>query len=152
MINIDATKSSLWHLELSHISRSSPRGQCVCWSLSPVPTLCNCVAQKAPLWVACHSLLQGIFQTQGSNRGLLHCRRSLYHLSHQGHKGLRITELGRWSWGVDDPDSDIIELRILKLSGTANIKDMSEVPIRKKNWVGKVCSTSQNKMIPTIRR
>ena len=30
------------------------------------------------------SSLQGIFLTQGSNPGLLHCRRSLYHLSHQG--------------------------------------------------------------------
>ena len=28
-----------------------------------------------------HSLLQGIFLTQGSNSGLLHCRRILYHLS-----------------------------------------------------------------------
>ena len=32
----------------------------------------------------CHSLLQRIFSTQGSNPGLLHCRRILYHLSHQG--------------------------------------------------------------------
>ena len=31
-----------------------------------------------------HSLLQGIFLTQGSNPGLLHCRQILYHLSHQG--------------------------------------------------------------------
>ena len=31
-----------------------------------------------------HILLQGIFPTQGSNPGLLHCRRILYHLSHQG--------------------------------------------------------------------
>ena len=31
----------------------------------------------------CHSLLQGIFLTQGSNPGLLHCRQILYHLSHQ---------------------------------------------------------------------
>ena len=31
-----------------------------------------------------HSLLQGIFPTQGSNLGLLHCRRILYQLSHQG--------------------------------------------------------------------
>ena len=31
-----------------------------------------------------HSLLQGIFPTQGSNPGLLHCRWILYHLSHQG--------------------------------------------------------------------
>ena len=30
------------------------------------------------------SLLQGIFQTQGSNPGLQHCRQILYHLSHQG--------------------------------------------------------------------
>ena len=30
------------------------------------------------------SLLQGIFTTQGSNPGLPHCRRILYHLSHQG--------------------------------------------------------------------
>ena len=28
-------------------------------------------------------LLQGIFPTQGSNPGLLHCRQILYHLSHQ---------------------------------------------------------------------
>ena len=34
--------------------------------------------------VDCHFLLQGIFQTQGSNPGLLHCRQMLYHLSHQG--------------------------------------------------------------------
>ena len=31
-----------------------------------------------------HSLLQGIFPTQGLNPGFLHCRRILYHLSHQG--------------------------------------------------------------------
>ena len=33
--------------------------------------------------VGCHSLLQGIFPTQGLNLCLLHCRKSLYHLSHQ---------------------------------------------------------------------
>ena len=31
-----------------------------------------------------HSLLQGIFPTQGSNLRLPHCRQILYHLSHQG--------------------------------------------------------------------
>ena len=30
------------------------------------------------------SLLQGIFQTQESNRGLLHCRQILYQLSYEG--------------------------------------------------------------------
>ena len=34
--------------------------------------------------VGCHFLLQGIFPTQGSNPGLLHCRHILYCLSHQG--------------------------------------------------------------------
>ena len=34
--------------------------------------------------VGCHSFLQGIFPTQGSDPGLLHGRRILYHLSHQG--------------------------------------------------------------------
>ena len=34
--------------------------------------------------VGSHFLLQGIFLTQGSNPGLLHCRRILYRLSHQG--------------------------------------------------------------------
>ena len=31
-----------------------------------------------------HFLLQGIFPAQGLNPGLLHCRQTLYHLSHQG--------------------------------------------------------------------
>ena len=51
------------------------------------------VAHQAPLWnspgkntgVYSHSLLQGIFPTQGSNLDLLlHCRQFLYHLSHEG--------------------------------------------------------------------
>ena len=56
------------------------------------PTLCdpmdytvNGILQARILeWVASHSLLQGIFLTQGLNPGLLPCRQSLYHLSHQG--------------------------------------------------------------------
>ena len=35
------------------------------------------------------SLLQGVSPTQGSDPGLLHCRRTLYQLSHQGSPGLR---------------------------------------------------------------
>ena len=35
--------------------------------------------------VGCHALLQGMFLTQGSNPGLLRCRRILYRLSQQGH-------------------------------------------------------------------
>ena len=32
----------------------------------------------------CHFLLQGIFPSQGSNPGCIHCRQTLYHPSHQG--------------------------------------------------------------------
>ena len=34
--------------------------------------------------VGCHFLLQGIFLTQVLSLGLLHCRQTIYHLSHQG--------------------------------------------------------------------
>ena len=34
--------------------------------------------------VGSHSLLQGLFLTQGLNLGLLHSKQILYHLSHQG--------------------------------------------------------------------
>ena len=65
-------------------------------SLQSCPTLCNpmnCSLAVFPVHgdspgkntgVGCHSLLQGIFLTQGSNPGLLHCRKILYHLKHQG--------------------------------------------------------------------
>ena len=38
--------------------------------------------------VSIHSLLQGIFPTQGSNLGLSHCRQILYQLSLQGSPGI----------------------------------------------------------------
>ena len=34
--------------------------------------------------VDCHFLLQGIFPNQELNSGLVHCRQTLYRLSHQG--------------------------------------------------------------------
>ena len=60
------------------------------------PTLCDLMDRSPPGFsahgdspgmntgVGCHSPLQGIFPTQGSNPGLPHFRRILYHLSHQG--------------------------------------------------------------------
>ena len=49
--------------------------------------------------VGCHFLLQEIFPTQGLNLGLLHCRHTLYHLSHQGSsKGGRCGCMGRKTW------------------------------------------------------
>ena len=49
--------------------------------------------------VGCHSLLQGIFPTQGSNLGLLHCKQILYHLSHKGISKLKWTDIGEFNSG-----------------------------------------------------
>ena len=67
-----------------------------CESPSPVRLFATpwIVARQAPLsmefsrqeqWSGLPFLLQEIFLTQGSNPGLLHCRKIPYHLSHQGH-------------------------------------------------------------------
>ena len=68
---------------------------CVCLVAHLCPTLCNpkdCSLPSSSVHgdspgkntgVDCHALLQGIFPTQGSNAGLLHCRQILYHLSHR---------------------------------------------------------------------
>ena len=52
--------------------------------LQPARFLCPWNSPGKNTGVSSHSLLQGIFLTQGSNQGFLHCRRILYHLSHQG--------------------------------------------------------------------
>ena len=44
----------------------------------------QCILYKKNTRMCCHSLLQRIFLTQGSNPGFLHCRQVLYHHSHQG--------------------------------------------------------------------
>ena len=65
-------------------------------SCSVCPTLCHSMDCSPPgsnvhgdspsktTGVHCHGLLQGIFPTQESNPGLLHCRKILYSLSCQG--------------------------------------------------------------------
>ena len=67
-----------------------------CLVAQSCPALCNPVDCSPPgssvhrdspgqnAGVGCHALLQGIFPTPESNPGLLHCRRILYCLSHQG--------------------------------------------------------------------
>ena len=52
--------------------------------LKPSRLLCAWNSLRKNTGVGCHSLLQGIFPTQGLNPGLKHCRRILYQLSHQG--------------------------------------------------------------------
>ena len=52
--------------------------------LQPTRFLCPWDSPGKNTGVDCHFLLQGIFPTQGSNRGLPHCRQTLYPLSYQG--------------------------------------------------------------------
>ena len=52
--------------------------------LEAVRLLCPRDSPGKNTGVGSHSLLQGIFLTQGLNLGLLHCRQILYHLSHPG--------------------------------------------------------------------
>ena len=52
--------------------------------LYPARLLCLWDSPGKNTEVGCHFLLQGIFPTQGSNPGLLHCRQILHRLSHQG--------------------------------------------------------------------
>ena len=75
----------------------SPSNECakMCLVAQLCPSLCNpmdcgpsgsSVDGDSPgknTGVGCHALLQGIFPTQGSNPGLLHCRRIFLHLSYQ---------------------------------------------------------------------
>ena len=67
-------------------------------------------AHQAPLsWnspgqntgVGCHSLLHGIFPTQGSNPGLLHCRQILYCVSHQGSLKEMICWFSKEVWAMN---------------------------------------------------
>ena len=57
-----------------------PRG------LKPTKLLCPWNYPGKNTGVGCDFLLQGIFLTQGSHSGLLHCRQILYHLSDWGSK------------------------------------------------------------------
>ena len=54
------------------------------YGLEPARLLCPWNSLDKNTGVGCHFHFQGIFLTQGLNRGFLHCRQILYHLSHQG--------------------------------------------------------------------
>jgi len=98
-----------WHTEylyterICEMARAGHKGlkserPCVvlCLVAQLCPTLCDPINCSPPgssvhgnspgknTGVGCHALLQGIFPTQGSNVGLLHCRQILYQLSYQG--------------------------------------------------------------------
>ena len=80
--------------------------------LQPARLLCSwdSPGKNKNTTVGCHSLLQGIFQAQGSNSGLLHCRQILYYLSHQGNP-----TWPRWQELMAEPDSNpsLLDLKVL---------------------------------------
>ena len=78
------------------VAENSPNVQCVCLVAQSRPALCDPINCNPPgssihvdsseknTGVGCHALFPGIFSTQGSNQGLLHCRQILYQLNYQG--------------------------------------------------------------------
>ena len=75
-------------------------------------TLCNPmdytdhgILQAINTGVGSLSILQGIFPTQGSNPGLLHCRRILYQLSHKA--GRRFPKHWMWSLTINFIEASI---------------------------------------------
>ena len=60
--------------------------------LKPARLLCPWNSPGKNTGVGCHFLLQGIFPTQESNLGLLHCRHILYQLSYEGSLKVKFTQ------------------------------------------------------------
>ena len=69
----------------------SESGSFVSNSLRPHELYCSRNSPGQNAGVGNLSLRQGIFPNQGLNPGLLHCRRILYQLSHQGSPTLLVT-------------------------------------------------------------
>ena len=82
---------------LEWVAICSFRGPCIPGIEQRSPALQVDSLPSKPPWkpmntgVGSHSLLQGIFPTQESNRGLLHCRQIHYQLSYQGSPILSIS-------------------------------------------------------------
>ena len=72
---------------LSHVRLLQPHG------LQPARLLCQWDSPGKNTGVGCHFLLQGIFLTQESNPGLLHCRQILYRLSYEGSSAASLMHL-----------------------------------------------------------
>ena len=74
---------AMWSFKAAHVCSVAQSGLALCGPMdcSPPGSSVHGILQAR---TGCHSLLQGIFPTQGSNLGFMHCRQILYHPSHQG--------------------------------------------------------------------
>ena len=80
------TSCYIWYKSINDFIQSS---KCTLKCVMTKSESCSVVSDslefsRPECGVGRHSLLQGIFPTQGLNPGLLHCRWILYQLSHQG--------------------------------------------------------------------
>ena len=69
--------------------------------LKPARLLCPWDSPGKNTGVDCHSLVQRIFQTQGSNPGFLHCKQILYQLSYKEDPNRRYICTYRWMYHID---------------------------------------------------
>ena len=74
----------LFTFESERVSRSVVFDSLQSHGLQPARLLCPWDSPGKNTGMGSHSLLQGIFPTQGSNPGLLHYRWSLNHMCYQG--------------------------------------------------------------------
>ena len=80
-----------FRLERESISHSAVSDSLLSHGLLSARLFCSWTSPgKDTDGVGSHSLLLGIFFTQGSNSGLLHCRQVVNHLSHQGSLSLAL--------------------------------------------------------------
>ena len=88
-MSLDSMPAPVWTWDLGYFSGADflmckKRLSRVLVRLEPARFLCPWNSPGRNTGVGCLSLLQGIFPIQGWNSGLLHCRRIIYCLSHQG--------------------------------------------------------------------
>ena len=90
--SVEFSRQEYWSKQFAIFSSrgsSQPRDRtCVLWGSCIAGRFSTIGPSGKPknTGVGSHSLLQGVFWTQGLNPGLPHCREILYRLSHQGTK------------------------------------------------------------------
>ena len=116
-----------WDEKVLLVTQSCPT-DCDPMDCNPSGSCVHGILQARITWVDSHSLLQRIFPTQGSNPGLLHCRRILYHLGHQGKPGNR----GRKTCGCFLPKilkpfkETMVQSKLIKLQSNGQDKNGSQ--------------------------
>ena len=76
-----------------------------------------CILQARILKQLAHSILQGIFPTQGLNPGLPHCRQILYQLSHEERKpkntGVGSLSILQWIFLTQESNQGLLHCRLI---------------------------------------